>query len=240
MAELEKVFGKEKVTPPQPSEVKPQGEKKPEVSEAEAKKQEQLKNLDKAIIEAQGELVRIRTAKKDAKPAPVVEEVPKIDFEDPSAKAWGRHIAGQVDPIVEEIEREKTERREFVLRQFLTGKPALARDPEKVKRLIQTYDRIKNSTERTNEGIATDLNRAFAAEFHEELLARAQTTRMGKVEDDVLFSDIAVSRGATSYSSQSESTPELSSEDDKILERWGFSSEEKQLVRKADAARSKK
>ena len=72
------------------------------------KKQELLANVNKAYDEAKAELKKIREAKKVEKPAE--EEIPKIDFTDPSSKAWDKHIKENVTPLQEELEKEKDER----------------------------------------------------------------------------------------------------------------------------------
>lgn len=228
--ELEKVFGEEeKETPKVPEEPKEteepeEKEKKPE-SETEngeiKEKEEKLINLGKAIEEANNELHRLRSEKKKLKNE---EDVPKIDFEDPSAKAWDRHIGEKVNPVSQELERSKEEVRNAALKEFLADKPALR--GERLNSFIQTYQRIKTATEMNKEGVISDLNKAFAAEFSDELIERARQARVDKAQQDALFSEPAVTRGATTYFKEKESRPVLSQEQKAILAKWGMSEDE--------------
>ena len=228
MEELDKILqgesGEEEIeTPKEPSEDKPEEEKKQE--EEVQKKQEQLDNLNKAILEANTQIKNLRTEKKGIK---AEEEIPKIDFEDPSSKAWDNHIKENVNPIQQELDKEKEEIRSFALKEFLADKPALSADPEKLKELVGTYEKIKTASERTREGVMLDLNKAFAAVYHDELLASARDNRVERAKGDILFSDPGVSRGATSYSMEKEASPEkgLSEDDKAVLAKWGMSPNE--------------
>src|SRR3990167_6760533 len=228
--DLERILSEEqeKETPKQPLEEKPQAEEKPD---PEVLKKEEIKaNLDKAIAEAQDEVKRIRKEKAALKASPQEEEeLPKIDMDDPSAKAWNKHIQQQVSPVRGELEQEKVEIRRFALKEFLTDKPSIASKPEKVKEMMGMYERIKSSSERTREGVLLDLDKAYAAAFHTELLDAARGRRMDQAKADALFSDIAVSKGATSYASKDETSNEpLTEEDRRILARWGMSPQEYQ------------
>ena len=197
-------------------------EKKPE--DEVLKKQEQLQNLEKAIAEANAELKKTREVKKQV----IEEEIPKIDFNDPSSKAWDKHIRENVSPLQVEMEKEKEEIRNFALREFMEDKPALARNPEKIKELVGVYDKIKTASERTKEGVLNDLNKAFAVVYSEELMSSAREARVNKAQGDAMFSEAGVSRGSTAYFKEKEADPSQNlSEDDKaILARWGMSSQE--------------
>ena len=208
MDDLEKILAgeQEKETPKEPSgEAQPEQKPDPEV----LKKEEHLANINKALTEAQDELKRIRKEKAVLKTSPEgEEELPKIDMDDPSAKAWDKHIQQQVSPVSKELEQEKAEIRQFALKEFLADKPSLASNSEKMKELMGMYDRVRNSSERTREGVLLDLDRAYAAAFHEELLDAARGRRMDQAKADALFSDIAVSKGATSYASKDDTSNE--------------------------------
>ena len=154
-------------------------------------------------------------------------------MDDPSAKAWDRHIRQQVNPVTSELEQEKAEIFNFALKEFLTDKPSLASKPEKVKELVSKYERIKESTGRTREGVMLDLDSAYAATFHRELLEVARNRKIEQAKADILFSDIAVSKGATAYTSKEDSTPEKLDEDDRrVLAKWGISPQEWQDLKK--------
>ena len=218
--ELKKLLGEDPdPTPPaeEPAKVAPE-----ENQEAKAKA-EQLENLNKAIGEAQSELKRIRKDKQKAKTETLEdEELPKINDEDPSVKAWNRRIQSNVAPMQAELEKEKDEIRTFALKEFLKDRPSLAKNPEKLKAVMETYDRIKTSSERTREGVMLDLDKAYAAEYHEELISSARGARLESNRNDELFSDIAVSRGSTAYSDPKEETPNLSDDDKAIIAKWGY------------------
>lgn len=231
MDELEKIIGSpEKETPSEPSGPTGPAEEKPEADEIE-KKEEHLANVNKAIAEANEELRKLRAAKKAAKaslPETEEEELPKIDLNDPSAKAWMKHIGEQVSPLQAELDSERREIRTFALQQFLADKPALSKNPEQVKELVGLYEKIRTATERTTEGVLLDLQKAYAALNADDLIAAAKGQRVEKAKVDSAFSDIAVSRGASSY--QSPKKPNYAaalSEDDKLqLAKWGISPED--------------
>lgn len=189
------------------------------------KKQQQLDNLNKAIEESNRLLKATREAKKQAG---LTEEVQKIDFEDPGAKAWDKHIRDINDPLRQEIEKEKEEIRSFALRDFLSDKPALSSDPEKLKELMTVYEQIKTASERTTQGVMLDLNKAFAAVYHDELISSARESRVSRAKGNILFSDPMVSRGSTAYFEDKTATPErtLTEEDKAILARWNISPQE--------------
>lgn len=183
------------------------------------KKEEQKANLDKAIKEANDELRRKREELK--RPSEVVEDnVPQIDLNDPSAKAWDKHIRDNTAPLSSQIEKQKDEVRTFALRRFLADKPALARNPEKLKEIMSTYDRIKVATEQTQEGVLMDLDRAYGATFHEELIAAARGSRLDTAKDEMIASDIAISRGATSEPSKAPVKRQLSADEQQVVAQW--------------------
>lgn len=223
MLELDEILAgeKEKEDPKEP--LPP--EKTPEDLEVQ-KKKEQLENLNKAISEAHEQLRKSREAKRAGKTEE--EEIPKIDFDDPSSKAWAKHIQDNVNPLQVELEKEKEEIRTYALKEFLSDKPSLSANPEKLKELMGTYEKIKTASERTKEGVLIDLNKAFAATFSEELMNQVREGRVNRMRGDILFSDPAVSRGSTAYSKDHEVSPitSLSDEDRQILMKWGVSPEE--------------
>lgn len=208
---------------PEPEAPKPTVPEEPENLEVK-QKAEQLANLNKAI---EAETLRLKEIRKNQKKAKLgieddEEEIPAIDFKDPSAKAWDKHINEIANPAKRELERAKEERRLFTLRQFLADKPHLAKSPEKIKAMMETYDRLKTSTELTNEGIQMDLEKAYAAEHAEELITRARQSRVDDARNDAIFSDIAVSRGSTSYSN-AKPAPKVYTEEEKAqLAKWGM------------------
>ena len=188
------------------------------------KKESELDNLNKAIFQAQKQLKDIRTAKKQANTEE--EDLPKIDMTDPSAQAWDKHIRENVNPVQAEIEQGKEERRNYALNQFLKDKPNLAKNPEKVTELMSTYEKIRTASEMTSEGISLDLDKAYAAVYHEELIDMARNRRVDNAKADAIFSDIAVSRGGTSYQTEKEHNPILDEESKRILAKWGMTPEE--------------
>lgn len=186
------------------------------------KKEEVKANLDKAIAEAQETLRQTRAEIKRAKTAEEIEEdnLPEIDMSDPSAKAWDKRIRESNAPISSQLEKQKKEVRDFALRRFLTDKPSLAKNPEKLKELISTYDRIKVATEQTQEGVLMDLDRAYGATFHEELRSAARTARLNQATEDMIASDIAVDKGSTNEPNTPPPKRRLSAEEQKIVETW--------------------
>ena len=232
MDELEKIIGaEEKETPATSSE--PSGTtgpvEKPEVDELR-KKEEHLANVNKAIAQANEELRKLRTVKKTVKlqSQEGEEELPNIDLNDPSAKAWDKRIQDTVNPVQAELDSEKREIRTFALQQFLADKPALSKDANKITELVALYEKIRTATERTTEGVLMDLQRAYAALNADELIAAARGQRVEKVKADSAFSDIAVSRGASSYQTPKKTNhaATLTDEDKLQLAKWGMSPEE--------------
>lgn len=221
----------------------------PKPSDEEAKKaqlQKEIADLEasKAAVEAaklaaDAELKRVREEKRKEKskpaPAPEAEEEKVIDENDPDAKAWLKQIQKTVSPVAEELEKEKAEIRAFSIAKFLEEKPSLAKNPEKVKELMQTYDRIRTASERTTEGVLLDLDKAYAAIYHKELLEAARQSRVDNARKDAIFADIAVSRGSTGYSAPNDPAPKITKEQEAILAKWGMTPDEWQKMAKAQA-----
>ncbi len=231
MAEEKIAVGEDPKIPP-PEEPKTPEPKTPEPKTQEedpevVKKREQLANLNTAIETEQSRLKAIRKAQKDAKNGVIVadpeEEIPTINDKDPSARAWNNRINETVGPVSEQLEKAKEERRLFTLRTFLADKPHLAKNPEKIKAMMETYDRLKTSTELTNEGIMFDLEKAYAAEHADELISAARGTRVEDARNNAILSDIGVTRGSTAYSSNEKPKPRAYTEDEKAqLAKWGM------------------
>lgn len=208
------------------ADAKAEDEKKA-ASEAEIKAKEEKKaNLDKAIDEAEAILQKKRDEAKRVLGVEEGEEIPEIDMDDPAAKAWDKRIKDTVDPLAKGREAEKAEIRKFTISEFLSDKPALARDPAKVTELIEMYDRVKTNTGLTKEGVLLDLNRAFGALYHEQLIDAAKTQKFERVKEMQLFSEPGVDQGATGYVNEQTRMPNMSAEDRKILAQWGMTPEE--------------
>lgn len=189
--------------------------------EEEIKKKEEHKlNLDKAIAQGTEDLRVIREAKKKETGKTVEGEIPVIDDNDPGAKAWNGRIKETVAPALAHIEKQKEEVRTFALRKFLSDKPSLAKTPEKLKELLSNYDRIKTSSEQTQEGVLMDLEKAYGATFHEELISAARSGRIDQAKNEMIFSDIAVDKGATSETTKAPVKKQLSAEEQAIVSQW--------------------
>lgn len=235
MDEIEKAINDEKDN--SSSDATKQTENQP--TEEEARKlqaQKELAEIEAAKAAALAELQKVRSDKRKAKKAPNAdeieeEEIPQIDMNDPSAKAWNKHIEEKVNPAIEEAEKGKAEIRQYALDQFLAARPAIARNPEKLKELMAMYERLHTASERTVEGVIMDLDRAYAAVYHQELLQAAQEQKIDTARRDAIFSDPAVSRGSTSYSSPKEQPVKLSAEEQAILAKWGMTPQEWQTMR---------
>ncbi len=218
------------VEEPKPQTVVPQEPKQdPELLAKEAKKAD----LDRAISEAQAQLSSIRKDKRKARTQTQAiedeeDELPQINLNDPSAKAWDKHIKESVQPMQADLEKSRSEIRSYALRKFLESKPALSKNQDKVKELMETYDKIRTASESTVEGVLLDLDKSYGAVFHDELVKAAQTRRVQQTQEDILFSDSAVSSGAGSYDSDSEekATPVLNAEQRGILAKWGMTPQE--------------
>lgn len=190
-------------------------------------KEDQLANINKAIEEANADLKKARQAKKTVKAGEEPdEEIPKINFDDPGAKAWSKHISSEVGPLKDEMAKEKEEIRTFAIKTFLQDKPELAKDPEKIKKVVAMYERIRTASERTPEGVILDLRKAYAAEYADEILQDNHNERIERARGEVIFSDIAVSRGSSSFREEKEAKPHLTREDEAILLKWGMSPDE--------------
>lgn len=224
MDNLNDIFGEQETETPKPSLEETQEKEKPKDEEI-LKKQTQLDNLQKAIQEAEAQL-----RKKRQKPKPQQEEeeeLPRIDDDDPSAKAWNKRINEKVAPMQSEIEQAKAERRQFALKSFLQNKPAIVTNADKMKQLMDTYEKIKVSSELTTEGILMDIERAYAADNYQEILATQDNREFEQAELNQAASDIGVSRGATGYASRRESSKIPLSDDDKaILAKWNMTPEQ--------------
>ena len=216
-SELEKLLAETDA----PAEKEKEKSKEPEESPEAKAKAEQLANLHKAVEAEQARLKKIREDIRKSKNTPIEEEeLPKINFEDPSAKAWDKRIRDASAPAQQELEKAKEERRIFTLRRFLQDKPALAKDGVRLKSMMETYDRIKTSTELTGEGILMDLERAYAAEHYSELMDAAHVSRVEGARNDELFSDAAVSSGSTAYATEKPKKRVYSEEEKEILKQW--------------------
>jgi len=204
MEELDKILNgeEEKETPKEPSEADKKAEEQKKQDEEVQKKQSQLDNLHKAITEANAELKRVRDEKKKSEPK---EETPLvIDFNDPSSKVWDKHIKDTVNPVKEQQEQLKSEIFNYTLSKYLDDKPALRDNPEKLKDFIANYEKVRTNTGMTREGVEMDLDRALAVQYAPELISRARENRKEKIKGDMLFSEAAISRGATSIQNEKE------------------------------------
>jgi len=179
-----------------------------------AKKKQQVADLDAAKVSLETEVQRLRTEKRDLKKAP------------PKEGAWNNRIKESVGPVQTQMEQARAEVRQFAFDRFLSDKPSLAKSPEKIKELMQTYEKIRTASESTPEGVLLDLDKAYAATFHKELFEVARQGRVENAKNDALFSDIAVSRGSTAYPTLKTGAVKLSDEDKAILARWNMTPEE--------------
>jgi len=189
------------------------------------KKKEQLENLNKAIREANEQLKTARTAKKQE----ISEDtIPKIDKDDPASKAWLKEIKENVNPLQQEIEKEKGEIFDMSLRKFLNDNPYIAGKPEKLKELVEVYQRNDTSTGRIPELVYKNLEKSAAFLFHDELISQVRENRIKGAKADALFSDPAISRGSTTYFQERETSPaaNLTDEEKQIILRMGYKSVE--------------
>ena len=224
--DLESIFGKPDTTSEKPLEVSPEKPQSEKVEDKELeKKAQQLDNLNKAIQEAEAQLrkKRQKPVKEDDE-----EELPKIDDNDPSSKAWNKRINDRVAPALSELEQAKSERRQFALRSFLQNRPSIAANSEKIKKMMDTYERIKTSSELTSEGILMDIERAYAADNYQEILATQDSEEIDEARAQSAASSIGVSRGAsTAYATRQPKPKYNLSDDDKLqLAKWGMTPEE--------------
>jgi hypothetical protein len=240
--ELDKILGGQDQDPSSDAGDKKPEEKKPDQKDPEVlSKEQELTNINNAIRDAKADLKKIRTEKKEIQgEKPGEEEIPKINLEDPSSKAWDRHIKENVNPLAEELEAEKSERFSFAFKDFVSTHPGLEKSPEKMKAVIATYERLKNNTGRTREGIMNDLRRAYAAENFETIESERHSGRVSQARRDAIYSDAGVSRGASSYHQERETDPEYSNQDAAILARWGMSPQEHAALKKEQDAKKEK
>jgi len=199
----------------------------PAPTEEEARKAQALADL--AVIEANkkaalADLQKARAEKRQLKKETQVGQtgpVEKvIDENDPDAKPWLKKINDSISPVQDELDKEKSEIRQFALDEFLADKPALAKSPEKLKAVLVLYDKIKTASERTTQGVLLDLRRAYAAEFHDELLEADRQNRVEGVRRDTAFSEAGVSRGSTAYSSPKDARVKLTPAEEQLAIKW--------------------
>ena len=225
MDDLEKLLGEEQESTPDvpPAEpAKADSEPKKEDEEVSAR-QRKLEEINKAISEGQAQLSAIRKQKRQAKTEVVEDEeedVPQIDFSDKAAKAWDRHISKKVTPLAESDEQAKAEIRNYALRRFLEDKPALARDSEKVKKLMTVYDRLHTASERTVEGVLDDLDQAYGAITYQEQQLATRAKQIEQAKLDQLASEAAISKGATGVPGKRPQKENLSEDDKDIVSQW--------------------
>ena len=217
MEELEKILGE------QPSSEEPKKEE-PKVDPELEKERQELENLKRAKKEALAELQRIREEKAKEKGEP--EKILEINREDPNSKAWIKEIEKNVNPFQQELEKEKQEVFNFSLDKFLKSHPTISADPEQVKKTIETYERIKDNSGRTQEGVLIDLERSYAANNYQQVLEREREAGFEKAKDDLVFSSPAISRGATNYKQDHDRLPNLTNEEIKVIEAQGWSVDE--------------
>jgi hypothetical protein len=208
---------------------------KPEISLEQQKvneelevKRRQLEDLDKAKTEALAELSRIRKDKQKAKQDQEGDDIPKINMEDPSAKAWDKHIRDTVQPSISESEKEKAEILDTEVKKFLSDKPALAKDSAKLKEMMESYEALSSGkiTGKVPDKVAEYLNKAYAATNHQQIFEQIKSKRIAKALDDEMFSDAGVSSGGSGYSEESEIQPKLSQEQREILAKWDMTPQE--------------
>jgi len=238
--ELDEILGEEEnETPPTPPEETPK-EETPAEPPQEKKNEDEVQEEDirrtlEARKAAEEELRKIRKIKKTAKKVVSGEEeddeddLPPIDYKDPSVKAWDKHIDNKVSPVNKEMEMEKDEVRGLALKDFLADKPTLTKDPEKLKRVMKNYHSLAQGeiTERNKEMVVNYLEKAYAAESHEELRDKAHQERVNKAKAEGAFSDVAITKGLTGYpSSNPEQMPQFSDEERDIIKKMGYGSPE--------------
>jgi chromosome segregation ATPase len=223
MKELDDILKEETTEEEKETPTASKTEVTPEQTEADRVRQE-LENLNRAKEEAKKELQRLRAEKSEIKGE--VEKLPVIDKEDPSNKAWLKEIRDNVNPFHAELEKEKEEIFNFSLEEILTAHPALASDTEKLKKVISTYERIKDNSGRTREGVIIDLKRAIAAENYQEVEEREREAQFDRAKDDLVFSAPAISRGSTTYKQDRDRMPNVSDEERRIIEAQGWSVDE--------------
>lgn len=231
--ELEKLLADEEKKPQENASAdKASQEKDEEIKKKEA----HLANINKAIAEANASL-RATRSKKPVAPEEE-EEIPKIDFSDPGAKAWGKHISSELNPLKDEMAKEKEEIRTFALNTFLQDKPDLAGNADKLKKVMSTYEKLRTASERTVEGVLLDLRKAYAAENADEILKGQERERIERAQGDVIFSSPAISSGSSSFREEREKNPHIDASDAAILAKWGMSPKEWIDMKKAQEKKS--
>lgn len=222
MDELDKILGDQgKETPSKETPVKKEDpeNKDPEV----LTKEQQLANVNKAIEEANRTLKEKRKQIKEGDDGDDPEkDEPKIDLSDPNSKAWDKHIKDAVAPVNSEIEAEKQEIFKFAFRDFVAARPGLAANSELMRKVIATYDRVKENTGRVREGVINDLRRAYAAENFENIDSERHQARVDKSRKEAIYADAGVSRGASNYHQEREAEPVYDDQDAAILARWNM------------------
>lgn len=204
----------------------PDGKKSQQLDTEIQHKESKLSNINKAIQEAEKQLEKIRKEKQGTQTEDNSAEEARIDFTDPGAQAWDKHITDKLSPLQLEEEKAKAEIRSFALKEFLADKPSLASSPDKLKELMDVYSRIKTATERNKEGVLIDLKRAFAAVYHDDLIDAARSAKFDKIREKQIFSEVGITEGATGYVNEREIMPQYSKEDREILAKWGITPEQ--------------
>jgi len=198
------------------------------LAEETKRKEQHLQNVNKAIDDANEILRSKRREIKSIKVEnPEDEILPEIDDTDPNAKAWNKRIKEEVNPVRESLEQEKKEIRSYALREFLADKPLLAKDQTKMAALMDTYERLSQGkiSEKTKEGVLIYLEKAYASENQEDLLAAAGQKRIEKAMVDTALSASGVTRGFTaSTPSEADKIPHYTKEDEAIVMKWGYES----------------
>lgn len=252
MGEIEKILEEEEIDAPEDSLEKPDPEERSEDKPDESaskneddeikKKEEQLANVNKAIAESNDELRKIRLKSKKLRSGDAEgddeDDIPAINDDDPSAKAWNKRIRENVSPIQADMEKSREEVRTLALKRFLADKPATAGNSEKVKALVAKYERLRESSETNVDVVVDELNQAFAALYSQDLIDAARNRRVKDAKVESLFSEPAVDSGATSYRQRDDEPSEIYSEEDKrILARWGMSPQEHSKLKKEQKAK---
>ena len=93
---------------------------------------------------------------------------------------------------------------------------------------MDTYERIKTSSELTSEGILMDIERAYAADNYQEILATQDSEEIDEARARSAAFSIGVSRGAsTAYATRQPKPKYNLSDDDKLqLAKWGMTEAE--------------
>ena len=238
MSELEKLIEDDKEKSDPSDEIKEEAKAEPEIKSTEKTpeeiaKEEHLANLNKAIEVQSEELRRIRKEKKVVKSTDDDDDIPVINDEDPSAKAWNRRIRESVAPVQEQMERAQDEVRSSALREFLKDKPSLARDPEKVKRLVSRYEKIHEGTELNKDNAIEDFEAAYVSLDPKAILEAARSRRVNEAKAENMYSDIVVDSGTTTYRKERDvSSPQINEEDiPLILKMYGSVEEYKKTLK---------